>query len=73
MIHDQPQILPIAQIEPGFGDIMPVAREVPCGHGYIDNLYLTGDGGIVLVEAKLWAIRRRAAKWWRRRSTMSLR
>ena len=55
VIHDQPQILPIAQIEPGMGAIMPVAREVPCGHGYIDNLYVTGDGGIVLVEAKLWA------------------
>lgn len=42
VIHDQPQILPIAQIEPGMGAIIPVAREVPCGHGYIDNLFVTG-------------------------------
>ncbi len=54
IIHDQPQILPITQIEPGMTAVVPVAREVPCGHGYIDNLFVTGDGGIVLVEAKLW-------------------
>ncbi|RYE50559.1 MAG: hypothetical protein EOP21_03545 [Hyphomicrobiales bacterium] len=55
LIHEQPGLLPVAQIEPGLGELIPVAREVPCGHGYIDNLYLTGDGEIVLVEAKLWA------------------
>lgn len=54
LIHEQPGLLPVAQIEPGLGELIPVAREVPCGHGYIDNLYLTGDGDIVLVEAKLW-------------------
>lgn len=50
-----PEILPIARIEPGIGAIVPVAREVPCGHGYIDNLFVTGDGEIVVAEAKLWA------------------
>lgn len=55
LIHEQPGLLPVAQIEPGLGELIPLAREVPCGHGYIDNLYLTGDGEIVLVEAKLWA------------------
>lgn len=55
LIHEQPGLLPVAQIEPGLGQLIPVAREVPCGHGYIDNLYLTGDGEIVLVEAKLWS------------------
>lgn len=54
LIHDHPAILPIADIEPGFGDPLPAAREVPCGHGFIDNLYLTPAGDIVLVEAKLW-------------------
>lgn len=54
LIHDHPAILPIADIEPGFGDLIPTAREVPCGHGFIDNLYLTPAGGIVLVETKLW-------------------
>lgn len=54
LIQDHPAILPIADIEPGFGDPVPVAREVPCGHGDIDNLYLTPSGDIVLVETKLW-------------------
>jgi len=54
LIHERPEILPIARIEPGLGVIVPVAREVPCGHGYIDNLFVTGEGEIVLAEAKLW-------------------
>lgn len=54
LIQSEPQILPIADIEPGFGEPVPVAREVPCGHGIIDNLYLTPSGDIVLVETKLW-------------------
>jgi hypothetical protein len=54
LIHMTPQILPIAEIEPGFGEPVAVAREVSCGHGQIDNLYLTPSGDIVLVETKLW-------------------
>lgn len=54
LIHDYPAILPMSDIEPGFGDLIAVAREIPCGHGYIDNLYLTPSGDIVLVETKLW-------------------
>jgi len=54
LIQAEPQILPIAEIEPGFGEPVPVAREIPCGHGIIDNLYLTPSGDIVLVETKLW-------------------
>jgi hypothetical protein len=54
LIHDHPAILPISDIEPGFGELIAAAREVPCGHGFIDNLYLTPSGEIVLVETKLW-------------------
>lgn len=54
LIHDHPAILPIPDIEPGFGEPIATAREVPCGHGFIDNLYLTPSGDIVLVETKLW-------------------
>lgn len=54
LIHDHPSILPTSDIEPGFGDLITAAREVPCGHGFIDNLYLTPSGDIVLVETKLW-------------------
>ena len=54
LIQTHPDILPIADIEPGFGMLVPAAREVPCGHGFIDNLYLTPSGDIVFVETKLW-------------------
>lgn len=54
LVFDNPQLLPVMSIEPGFGTLQPVAMEVPCGHGYIDNLYITGSGEIVLVEVKLW-------------------
>lgn len=54
LAHDYPEILPIADIEPRFGELFAVAREVPCAHGYIDNLYVTPGGDLVLVEAKLW-------------------
>lgn len=54
LIFAHPQLLPIAEIEPAFGIAIPAAREVACGHGYIDNLYLTAAGEIILVETKLW-------------------
>ena len=54
LIFDHPEILPVTQIEPAFGVPLPAAREVACGHGTIDNLYLTPDGEIILVETKLW-------------------
>jgi hypothetical protein len=54
LIFEQPTLLPITRIEPGFGSPVAAAREVPCGHGYIDNLYLTPAGEIILVETKLW-------------------
>lgn len=54
LIHAHPEILPIAQIEPGFGVPISVAREVPCAHGIIDNLYVTPTGDIIVVETKLW-------------------
>ncbi|MEJ6010473.1 hypothetical protein [Novosphingobium aquae] len=54
LIHLHPAILPIPDIEPGFGELIAAAREVPCGHGIIDNLYLTPTGDIVLIETKLW-------------------
>lgn len=54
LIHEHPGILPISRIEPGFGELIPTAREVACGHGFIDNLFVTPSGDLVLVETKLW-------------------
>ncbi|MGQ0588121.1 MAG: hypothetical protein ACT4N8_01140 [Sphingosinicella sp.] len=54
LLFDHPDLLPVADIEPGFGLPVAIARELSCGHGSIDNLYLTPSGEIILVEAKLW-------------------
>ena len=54
LIHAHPGILPMVDIEPGFGMLIPAALEVPCPHGKIDNLFLTPSGDIVFVETKLW-------------------
>lgn len=54
LIHDHPACLPVGEIEPAFGDLVSVGMEVPTKHGPIDNLLMTPNGNIVLVEAKLW-------------------
>lgn len=54
LIHAHPAILPMSDIEPGLGDHIAAAREIRCGHGFIDNLYMTPSGNIVIVETKLW-------------------
>jgi hypothetical protein len=54
LIHKHPDCLPVAEIEPGFGELVSVGMEVPTKHGPIDNLLMTPDGDIVQIEAKLW-------------------
>lgn len=54
VIHDHPECLPVGEIEPAFGELVSVGMEIPTKHGPIDNLFLTPQGEIVLVEAKLW-------------------
>lgn len=43
----------MADIEPAFTPLIPVCKELPTSAGYLDNLWLTPDGGIVLGECKL--------------------
>lgn len=54
LIHDNPELLPIEEIEPGFGRPVAVCRELATKHGFIDNLLITPEGNIVVVEVKLW-------------------
>lgn len=59
LLHGHPKIFPIEQIEPGFGDLIPLCRELSLlfgggRSGALDNLFVTRDGKLVLVEAKLW-------------------
>src|ERR1039458_4800796 len=59
LLHSHPEVLPIGQIESGYGDLVPLCRELPLlfgggRSGALDNLFVTRDGKLVLVEAKLW-------------------
>jgi hypothetical protein len=54
LIHKHPDCMPVAEIEPGFGELVSVGMEISTKHGPIDNLLMTPDGDIVLVEVKLW-------------------
>ena len=53
-VQQNPYVLPVTEIEPGFSRLVPVAKEVPCSQGSIDNVFVTPDGEIVICELKLW-------------------
>jgi len=56
LIFEHPACLPMDQIEPGLSRLIPVCMELPLRRGSLslDNLFLTPDGDIVIVEVKLW-------------------
>ena len=54
LIFRRPGALPVRDLEPAIARLVPLALEVPTPAGYIDNLYLTPEGHIVLAECKLW-------------------
>lgn len=53
-LHENPSCLPIDEIEPAFGDLIPICMELSTPHGSIDNVFLTPTGDIVIGEVKLW-------------------
>lgn len=53
LIHRAPDLLPIAEIEPIFDSARSVCIELPNPAGFVDNLLVTPEGGVVLVECKL--------------------
>jgi hypothetical protein len=58
LIDEHPGILPICDFCPGVANLFSLGREIPVdiggGQGFIDNLLVTDDGRLVLVETKLW-------------------
>ena len=53
-LHQCPEVLPIGEIDPSFGPLIPVGREIGTAVGPIDNLYVSPQGLLTIVEAKLW-------------------
>lgn len=54
LVHRHPNLLPVDQIEPALIPLIPVCIELPTPSGSVDNLFVTPDGDLVLVECKLW-------------------
>lgn len=53
-IFQHPSLLPINEIDPVFGTLYPVCRELGTAVGPLDNLYINDLGMLTLVECKLW-------------------
>jgi hypothetical protein len=53
LVHDHPTLIPMSEIEPAFSPLISVCKELPTPAGYVDNLWITPWGGLVLGEAKL--------------------
>lgn len=53
LVHNHPDIIPMADIEPTFTPLVSICRQLPTEAGDVDNLWLTPNGGIVLGECKL--------------------
>lgn len=54
MLFRHPAVLPVNEVEPGYGPLVPVCREMSTPSGYVDNLFINHRGQITLVECKLW-------------------
>jgi len=53
-LHGCPDVLPIDEIDPSFGPLISIGREIGTAVGPIDNLYVSPQGSLTIVEAKLW-------------------
>lgn len=53
-LFKSPEALPIKEISPNTGPLIPIAMEVETGAGPADILYVTPTGQVVLIETKLW-------------------
>jgi len=54
LLFEYPESLPMREIDPHAGVLIPVCMELQTGAGPADILYVTRTGQIVLVETKLW-------------------
>jgi len=54
LLFEHPSLLPVDEIEPLFGPLVPLAREMPTSAGPVDVVYINAEGYLTLVETKLW-------------------
>lgn len=54
LIHNYPNVLPVWELEPAFWPAVAICRELGLPSGNLDNLLVTPNGDLILVECKLW-------------------
>ena len=54
LLFRYPSILPVEELESAFFPLYPVCRELRTPAGFLDNLYVSENGSLTLVECKLW-------------------
>jgi hypothetical protein len=53
-LRDTPELIPVADIDPSFGPLIPVCTELRTPAGPIDVVYVDRHGRLTVVECKLW-------------------
>ncbi len=54
LLRKTPNILPVSEIEQIFSPLISIGREVNTNVGPVDNLFISPDGYLTIVETKLW-------------------
>lgn len=54
LAFDHPACLPIAEIDSAYRDAVPICKELNTPAGPLDALFVTPEGRLVVLEAKLW-------------------
>ena len=54
LLFAHPALIPVGDVEPLFAGLRPLARELPVGGGFLDLIFMNGEGYLTLVETKLW-------------------
>jgi len=54
LFFEHPGVLPVSEIEPAFVPLFPVCEELHTKVGQLDNLFVSENGSLTLVECKLW-------------------
>jgi hypothetical protein len=53
-LRDHADTIPVRAIDPAFGPLISVCTELPTRAGRVDNLFVSPNGRLTLVECKLW-------------------
>lgn len=54
LIAAHPGVIPIQELEPAYGPLLLLGKEVPVANGVIDLLFTSPTGLLTIVETKLW-------------------